>query len=179
MPTDDTPAELALATDLLGRIAYGRVAASMRALPFLVPARHIVSDGRVLLRLPGRGGYPQACEGQVVAYGADSLGPLGTPLTDGSDGPDSTDGPGGADGQGGPDGPHGHWSVQIVGACEAAEPTPGELSRLGPAPRVVDGEPYSPVYLRVTPQFATVHSTDDGLRARLGPAGRSQENLHR
>ncbi|MET8831055.1 pyridoxamine 5'-phosphate oxidase family protein [Streptomyces sp. NPDC004610] len=158
MPTDDTPADLSLATDLLGRIAYGRVAASMRALPFLVPARHIVSDGRVLLRLPGRGGYPQACEGQIVAYGADSLGPLGTPV---------------------PDAPDGHWSVQIVGACEAAEPTPGELTRLGPAPRVVDGEPYAPVYLRVTPQFATVHSTDDGLRARLGPAGRARENAHR
>ncbi|MEU9337772.1 pyridoxamine 5'-phosphate oxidase family protein [Streptomyces sp. NPDC048290] len=161
MPTDDTPAaDLSLATDLLGRIDYGRVAASMRALPFLMPARHIVSDGRVLLRMHARHGYPQACEGQIVAYGADSLGPDGL-------GPDhSTD-----TAPTRPDTPGGQWSVQIVGTCEAARPTPAELDRMGPAPLAVDGEPYAPVYLRVTPQFATVHSMDGGLRERFGQLG--------
>ncbi|MFE2041502.1 pyridoxamine 5'-phosphate oxidase family protein [Streptomyces sp. NPDC059477] len=145
MPTENAPADMSLATDLLGRIDYGRVAASMRALPFLVPARHIVSRGRVLLRMHGRHGYPQACVGQVVAYGADSVDPV-RPLS-----------------------PGGQWSVQVVGACEAADPSAAELDRLGPAPRAVDGRPYEPVYLSVTPQFATVHSTDDGLRRQFGP----------
>ncbi|MFJ5260724.1 pyridoxamine 5'-phosphate oxidase family protein [Streptomyces sp. NPDC088387] len=142
MPCDEAPDDLSLATELLGRTAHGRVAASMRALPFLAPARHIVTDGRVLLRMHGRPGYDQACVGHVVAYGADSLGLA-----------EST---------------AGAWAVHVVGECAAAEPTAAELDRLGPPPRVADGEPYDPVYLRLTPQFATVHSTDDGLRGGSG-----------
>ncbi|WP_282701128.1 pyridoxamine 5'-phosphate oxidase family protein [Streptomyces sp. CC219B] len=124
------------AVDLLSRTDYGRIATSMRALPFLAFARHIVSEGRVLLRMPGSCGYHRACAGGVVAYGSDNLGSArpGESL----------------------------WSVQVVGECAAHEPTAAELERFGPAPLLVDGEPFEPVYLSVRPRFGTVHSTDTG-----------------
>lgn len=130
-----------LAVELLARTDYGRVATSMRALPFLAFARHVVHDGRVLLRLPRNCGYHRACAGGVVAYGADNL---------------SSARPG-----------EGLWSVQVVGECSAYEPTAAELERFGPVPRLVDGEPYEPVYLLVEPQFGTVHSTDGALESRF------------
>jgi len=130
-----------LAVELIARTDYGQVAASMRALPFLAVARHIVSDGRVLLRMPRSFGCHQACAGSVVAYGTDNL---------------SSARPGG----GRPD--ESPWAVQIVGRCERVEPTEAQLERFGPAPRLVDGEPYEPVYLGIEPQFSTVHSTDGG-----------------
>ncbi|MGI5456331.1 pyridoxamine 5'-phosphate oxidase family protein [Streptomyces sp. CA-249302] len=132
MPSDER-----LAVELLARTDYGRVATSMRALPFLAFARHIVQDGRVLLRLPRSCGYHRACAGSVVAYGADNL---------------SSARPG-----------ESLWSVQVVGECAAHEPSAAELERFGAAPLLVDGEPYEPVYLSVEPQLGTVHSTDDGL----------------
>ncbi|MFD5078769.1 pyridoxamine 5'-phosphate oxidase family protein [Streptomyces sp. NPDC058371] len=132
MPTDEQ-----LAVDLLGRTDYGRAATSMRALPFLAFARHIVVDGRVLLRMHRGCGYHRACAGSVVAYGSDNLGSArpGENL----------------------------WSVQIVGQCEVIEPTAAQLELFGPAPHLVDGEPFEPVHLAIDPQFATVHSTDGGL----------------
>ncbi|MEU5365766.1 pyridoxamine 5'-phosphate oxidase family protein [Streptomyces sp. NPDC005925] len=133
MPSDEQ-----LAVALLGRTAYGRVAASRRALPFLAFARHIVADGRILLRMPRSCGYHQACTGCVVAYGSDNLDSLR---------------PGEEDG----------WSVQVVGHCEAYEPTPAELERFGPTPRLVDGEPYEPVYLRLEPRFCSVHGATGSL----------------
>ncbi|MES5819282.1 pyridoxamine 5'-phosphate oxidase family protein [Streptomyces sp. RG80] len=136
MPSDEQ-----LALELLARTDYGRVATSMRALPFLAFARHLVADGRVLLRLPGNCGYHRACVGAVVAYGADNL---------------SSARPG-----------EGLWSVQVVGECTAYEPTAAELERFGPAPRIVDGEPYEPVHLCVEPQFGTVHSTDGALESHF------------
>jgi hypothetical protein len=132
MPTDEQ-----LAVDLLGRTDYGRAATSMRALPFLAFARHIVVDGRVLLRMHRGCGYHRACAGSVVAYGADNL---------------SSARPG-----------EHLWSVQIVGQCEAIEPTAAQLELFGPAPRLVDGEPFEPVHLVLDPQFASVHTTDGGL----------------
>ncbi|MFG2523051.1 pyridoxamine 5'-phosphate oxidase family protein [Streptomyces sp. NPDC048527] len=126
------------AFELIGSVDHGRVATSMRALPFLAPARHIVVDGRVVLRLHKGYGYHQACAGSVVAYGADNLN-NGAP----------------ADGR---------WSVQFVGTCEAVEPSPGELDRFGPAPHHVDGEAFDPVYLRIEPQFVTVHELTGGTR---------------
>jgi hypothetical protein len=113
----------------------------MRALPFLAFARHIVVDGRVLLRMHRGCGYHRACIGSVVAYGSDNL---------------SSAKPG-----------ESLWSVQVVGQCEALEPTAAELELFGPAPRLVDGEPFEPVYLGVEPQFSTVHSTDGGLERQF------------
>ncbi|MFD9327305.1 pyridoxamine 5'-phosphate oxidase family protein [Streptomyces sp. NPDC060065] len=138
---DEQPDDAQLAVELIGRTDYGRVATSMRALPFLAFARHIVADGRVLLRMPRNCGYHQACAGSVVAYGTDNL---------------SSARPG-----------ESLWSVQVVGRCETVEPTAAQLERFGPQPRLVDGEPYEPVYLGVEPQFSTVHSTDGGLERRF------------
>jgi pyridoxamine 5'-phosphate oxidase-like protein len=132
MPTDEQ-----LAAGLLGRVEHGRLAASMRALPFLATARHIVVGGRVLLRMHKGYGHHRACAGSVVAYGADSLGS--------------------------PRAGEGHWSVQVVGVCKTVEPTSAQLALFGPAPRRVDDAPFEPVYLEVTPEFVTVHSTDGGL----------------
>ncbi|MFF1393066.1 pyridoxamine 5'-phosphate oxidase family protein [Streptomyces sp. NPDC058287] len=126
------------AVELIAGVSHGRVATSMRALPFLAPARHIVADGRVVLRLHQGYGYHRACAGSVVAYGADNLNDR-----------DPADG---------------HWSVQFVGTCEAVAPAPGELDLFGPAPYLVDGESFDPVYLRIEPQFVTVHELTGGAR---------------
>jgi hypothetical protein len=125
-----------LAVGLLARTHHGRVATSIRALPFLAFARHIVTDGRILLRMPGSAGHHRACAGNVVAYGSDNLN-CARPGED-------------------------LWSVQVVGECTAYEPSAAEIERFGPAPRLADGEPYEPVYLSVQPRFGTVHSTDGG-----------------
>ncbi|GGU30854.1 pyridoxamine 5'-phosphate oxidase family protein [Streptomyces violascens] len=131
--------EEARAIELLGRVPYGRVATSMRALPFVAPARHIVIDGRVLLRLHAGLGYHHACLGSVVAYGADNLGSGEVDV----------------------------WSVQFTGTAEAFEPTAGELALFGDDPRAVDGEPFDPVYMRIEPQFVTVHSLDYSKERQL------------
>lgn len=134
MPTDaqQDPQDTDRAFELLASVSYGRVATSMRALPFLAAARHVVADGRLLLRMHRGFGYHEACIGGVVAYGADDLGQEGS-------------------------GDAARWSVQCVGMCERIEPTPAELALFGPAPRSADGEPFEPVYLHVAPQFVTVH----------------------
>ncbi|WP_221348401.1 pyridoxamine 5'-phosphate oxidase family protein [Streptomyces beigongshangae] len=137
MPTDQHTA-----AGLLGHVAYGRVAASVRALPFLAPARHIVTDGRVLLRMHGGHGHHRVCAGSVVAYGADNLSCA----------------PAGAE----------RWSVQVVGVCEPVEPTAAQLERFGPVPLRVDGGPFEPVYLGITPHLATVHSMGIGGERRTG-----------
>ncbi|MCH0563080.1 MULTISPECIES: pyridoxamine 5'-phosphate oxidase family protein [unclassified Streptomyces] len=137
------PTQQQRALDLLARVTHGRVATSMHALPVLACARHIVADGAVLLRMHRGHGYQHACAGHVVAYGADNLG-SGEP--------------------GRPGTCEGEWSVQVVGGCTATEPTEAQLARFGPAPRTMDGEPFDPVYLRITPEIATVHSADDSLR---------------
>lgn len=127
---EDLTAEEQLAFELLRRSAYGRVATSMRALPFLAAARHIVVGGRLLLRMHKGDGYHQACVGSVVAYGSDNLGA----------------------------GPGDQWSVQLVGYCTAVEPTTAELELLGPGPHFVDGEPFDPVHLAIEPQLIKVHT---------------------
>ncbi|MHA5049617.1 pyridoxamine 5'-phosphate oxidase family protein [Streptomyces sp. SD15] len=137
MPTEEQLTDEQLAVELIGRTDYGRVATSMRAMPFLAFARHIVADGRVLLRMHRGWGHHRACVGGIVAYGTDSL---------------SAARPG-----------EGVWSAQIVGRCEIVEPTATHLELFGATPRVVDGEPYDPVYLGIEPRFSTVHSTDGGL----------------
>lgn len=148
MPTDERPdrrrpADERFAVELIARTDYGRVATSMRAMPFLAFARHIVVDGRVLLRMPLNCGYHLACAGSVVAYGTDNLSCARRG--------------------------EGLWSVQIVGRCEPVEPTAAELELFGSAPPLVDGAPYEPVYLCIEPQFASVNSTDGDAGGHLSP----------
>jgi hypothetical protein len=134
------PTDAQLAVELIGRTDYGRMATTRGALPFLAFARHVVADGRVLLRVPDSG-HHRARAGSVVAYGADNLGHArpGESL----------------------------WCAQIVGRCEPVEPTAEERELFGPAPRLVDGEPFVPVHLGIEPQFATVHTLDDGLERQF------------
>lgn len=65
------------AIERLARVRYGRLATSMRALPFLSVARHVVIDGHVVLRMHSGFGYHTACDGTVVAYGADNFDTAG------------------------------------------------------------------------------------------------------
>ncbi|MFF6775590.1 pyridoxamine 5'-phosphate oxidase family protein [Streptomyces sp. NPDC012637] len=120
------------AIELLNRVSYGRLATSMRAMPFVAPARHIVADGGVLIRMHRGLGYHRACNGSVVAYGADNL-------TSGAEN---------------------LWSVQFTGTAAIIEPTEEQLAAFGRAPRSVDGEPFEPVYMRIEPRFVTVHTLD-------------------
>ncbi|MER8232281.1 pyridoxamine 5'-phosphate oxidase family protein [Streptomyces sp. NPDC101490] len=132
------------ALELLSRVSYGRVATSMRAMPFVAPARHIVSGGRVLFRLHEGLGYHRACNGSVVAYGADNFNSGDVRL----------------------------WSVQFTGTAEIVEPTAAELEDFGTAPDTVDGEPFVPVFMRVEPQFVTIHALDYPGETSMGrPAG--------
>ncbi|PCG84144.1 hypothetical protein CIB93_20865 [Streptomyces sp. WZ.A104] len=122
--------------ELLGRVPYGRLATSMRALPFLAVARHIVSDGRILLRMHSGFGYHEACDGSVVAYGADNYNH-----------PSSGDG-------------GDLWSVQFTGPAEIVHPCPEQRELFGAAPLTVNGEPFAPAYLRVDPHFVSEHTLD-------------------
>ncbi|MFI9119329.1 pyridoxamine 5'-phosphate oxidase family protein [Streptomyces bikiniensis] len=137
MSTEETRA-----VELLNRVSYGRVAASMRAMPFVAPARHVVVDGRVLLRMHQGLGHHRACNGGVVAYGADNFG----------------------------SGAERIWSVQFSGTARVVEPTAAERAAFGPEPELVDGEPFVPVYLRIEPQFVTVHALDYPSEAPGVPA---------
>lgn len=118
------------ALELLHATPHGRLSLSMRALPYLTVARHIVSRGKVMLRLHRGFGYHQVCDGSVVGYAADNLAQ------------DTED----------------VWLVQFVGTARIAEPTERELELFGPAPRLADDTPFDPVYLRIEPRFPTVHS---------------------
>ncbi|MGW9115191.1 pyridoxamine 5'-phosphate oxidase family protein [Streptomyces sp. NPDC055663] len=144
------PFEELQAIELLGRVRYGRLATSMRALPFLSVARHVVIDGRVVLRMHSGFGYHDACDGTVVAYGADNF---------------STACPGG-DGVPGAGGVPGNrrggdlWAVQFTGTAEIVHPTPGQRELFGDGPALVNGEPFDPAYLRLEPHFASVHTLD-------------------
>ncbi|MEV6251105.1 pyridoxamine 5'-phosphate oxidase family protein [Streptomyces sp. NPDC051742] len=140
------------ALELLHRVSYGRVATSMRAMPFVAPARHIVVDGRVLLLMHRGLGYHRACSGSVVAYGADNFDSGSEHL----------------------------WSVQFTGTAEIVEPTEEERAAFGPEPELVDGEPFTPVYMRIEPQFVTLHALDYASETpATRPAARSvRRHLH-
>ncbi|MFE5590196.1 pyridoxamine 5'-phosphate oxidase family protein [Streptomyces sp. NPDC056549] len=135
------------AIELLSRVSYGRVATSMRAMPFVAPARHIVADGRVLLRMHRGLGYHRACNGSVVAYGADNFGSDAERI----------------------------WSVQFTGTAEIVEPTAQERAAFGPEPVQVDGEPFTPVFMRIEPQFVTVHELDYSGRPETAADGGRRE----
>ncbi|MGW7556772.1 pyridoxamine 5'-phosphate oxidase family protein [Streptomyces rimosus] len=128
MPTDDYRA-----IELLNRTPYGRVSASLRALPFTAVTRHIVVDGRLLLRLHRGYGYHRALDGNVVAYEADNA----------NSGAEDT------------------WSVQFTGTARAITPTSAEYEQFGRTPRLADGEPFDPVFLRIEPEFVKVHHLCD------------------
>ncbi|MCK8676209.1 pyridoxamine 5'-phosphate oxidase family protein [Streptomyces lichenis] len=132
------PDGLAEALALLRRVSWGRLAMTRQAMPFMAPAGHLVTaDGAVLLRLHRALGRPGAYDGGVVAYGADNLG--------------SGDRGSGA---------RALWSAQITGTARLVEPAAAEGAPFGPPPRRADGMPYEPVYLRIDPQFGTVHTLD-------------------
>ncbi|MFC5719678.1 pyridoxamine 5'-phosphate oxidase family protein [Streptomyces gamaensis] len=123
------------ALDLLGRTPYGRLSLSMHALPFVTGARHIVSGRQVMLRLHGGFGYARACDGNVVAYGADNL-------------------------SGRSEGEERVWTVQFVGTARLFLPEAAELERFGPTPRAADDIPFEAEYLLIEPQFSTLHHLD-------------------
>ncbi|MFD9288290.1 pyridoxamine 5'-phosphate oxidase family protein [Streptomyces sp. NPDC060030] len=122
------------AIELLGSVRYGRLAMSMRALPFLAVARHLVIEGRVVLRMHRGLGFHESCDGSVVAYGADNFN---SPA---------------------PSGTEGLWSVQFTGPVEIMDPGPGQRARFGTGPAEVNGEHFDPVYLRLDPRLAHMHT---------------------
>jgi hypothetical protein len=139
MPTDAPDATEA--TTLLASVPYGRLAATLRALPFVAPARHVVLPDGLLLRMHMGLGYHRACSGTVVAYGADNL---------------ATEPAGAASA------PASGWSVQCIGTATIARATDEERALFGPVPLLVDGERFEPVYLRLVPELTSVHRVDHG-----------------
>jgi nitroimidazol reductase NimA-like FMN-containing flavoprotein (pyridoxamine 5'-phosphate oxidase superfamily) len=127
MPSSEHPA-----LDLFSRVRYGRLATSVRAMPYVAPARHIVSGNSILLRIHSGNDCHRACNGSVVAYGADNCNSGEAEL----------------------------WSVQCTGTASIVEPTAEQLRLFGAAPHHVDGARVDPVYMRVRPQFVTVHTAD-------------------
>ncbi|MFC9752518.1 pyridoxamine 5'-phosphate oxidase family protein [Streptomyces sp. NPDC056921] len=152
------------AIELLGRVRYGRLATSMRALPFLSVARHVVIDGRVVLRMHSGFGYHNACDGTVVAYGADNFSTAG-PGGCGSGACGSGDG---GSGGGGSEGGGDLWAVQFTGTAEIVHPTPVQRELFGDGPALVNGEPFAPAYLRLEPHFASVHTLDFDASQPIG-----------
>ncbi len=128
------------AIELIRQVRYGRLATTRRALPFLAVARHLVIDGRVVLRMHSGLGHHESCDGTVVAYGVDNFGAA-------------------APGEGGEDS-NALWSVQFTGPAEVVHPTEEQRTRFGAAPLQVSGEHFEPVYLRLDPHFVTMHTLD-------------------
>ncbi|MDF6043670.1 pyridoxamine 5'-phosphate oxidase family protein [Streptomyces sp. JH14] len=124
------------AIELLGRVRYGRLATTRRALPFLAVARHLVIDGHVVLRMHNALGRKESCDGSVVAYAVDNFNTADTGDAGGGD----------------------LWSVQLTGPAEVVHPTEEHRARFGATPLQVDGEPFEPVYLRLAPHFVTTHT---------------------
>ncbi|MFE3513847.1 pyridoxamine 5'-phosphate oxidase family protein [Streptomyces sp. NPDC059166] len=122
------------AMELLGSVPFGRLALSMRALPFLAVARHLVIEGGVVLRIHRGLGFHSSCDGSVVAYGADNFGS-----------PE-------------PDGTADLWSVQFTGPAEIVRPDRRQRDRFGSGPSEVNGEEFDPVYLRVEPHLTHMHT---------------------
>ncbi|MEU8830143.1 pyridoxamine 5'-phosphate oxidase family protein [Streptomyces sp900116325] len=125
------------AIELIRRVRYGRLATTRRALPFLAVARHLVIDGRVVLRMHSGLGHHESCDGTVVAYGVDNFDTAATGEDSGA-----------------------LWSVQFTGPAEVVHPTKEQRTRFGAAPLQVNGEPFEPVYLRLDPHFVTMHTLD-------------------
>ncbi|MFF9690666.1 pyridoxamine 5'-phosphate oxidase family protein [Streptomyces sp. NPDC014623] len=127
-------AEKLRAIELLGSVRHGRLATSMRALPFLAVARHLVIEGRVVLRTHRGFGFHESCDGGVIAYGADNFSSTA------------------------PDGTEDLWSVQFTGPVQLVRPAPEQRERFGNGPAEVNGEHFDPVYLRLDPHLAHMHT---------------------
>ncbi|MFC6065035.1 pyridoxamine 5'-phosphate oxidase family protein [Streptomyces ochraceiscleroticus] len=131
------------ALELLSRTPYGRVSASQRALPFTTIARHVVTGGRLLLRLHRGYGYHRALDGSVVSYQADNL----------AGGESET------------------WTVQFTGTARVLHPEPADRDAFGRTPALADGEPFDPVFLHIEPVFAKVHTLTDVPVFRYASSG--------
>ncbi|MEV2245308.1 pyridoxamine 5'-phosphate oxidase family protein [Streptomyces sp. NPDC049970] len=123
---------------MLAGVRHGRLALSMRALPFLAVARHLVIEGRVVLRMHRGLGFHESCDGSVVAYGADNVNA--------------------ADAGGTESGPKEFWSVQFTGPAEIVHPPFDRHELFGTGPYEVNGERFDPVYIRIDPQLAHIHT---------------------
>jgi hypothetical protein len=138
------------AIELLGSVRYGRLAMSMRALPFLAVARHLVIEGRVILRMHRGLGFHESCDGSVIAYGADNCNSAASG--------DASGGWGGGVSGGVSSGVEDLWSVQFTGHVEMVHPAAEQRGRFGPGPAEVNGEDFDPVYLRLDPELALMHT---------------------
>ncbi|MEV7303144.1 pyridoxamine 5'-phosphate oxidase family protein [Streptomyces clavifer] len=130
------PSDELRAIELLGRVRYGRLATSMRALPFLAVARHLVIEGRVVLQMHRGLGCHESCDGSVIAYGADNFNSPAVPASADED----------------------LWSVQFTGPAEIVDPDAGQRKLFGAGPSEVNGEPFDPVYLRLDPHVVHMHT---------------------
>ncbi|MFC5073152.1 pyridoxamine 5'-phosphate oxidase family protein [Kitasatospora cinereorecta] len=134
------PSDELRAIELLGRVRYGQLATSMRALPFLAVARHLVIEGRIVLRTHRGLGCHESCDGSVVAYGADNFGSPAVTAPDGFEDEDP-------------------WAVQVTGLAEIVHPDSGRRELFGTGPSEVNGEPFDPVFLRLEPHVIHMHTS--------------------
>lgn len=123
--------QLREALDLLPLVACGRAAVSLNALPYVLPARHLVQGRHLLLRVTYGLADHRSLDGTVLSYEANTYG--GPP-------PDH----------------RGHFSAQLVGTARVYHPTVEEQRHLGPWLRYRRDGNDTPVHLRVTPHLATV-----------------------
>ncbi|WP_062209929.1 hypothetical protein [Streptomyces sp. NBRC 109706] len=121
--------ELAHALRLLPRVPHGRAAATVRALPWVLPASHLVTGDQLLLRVPTARGAALPLDGTVVAYEAHHEG----------------DAAGSAP-----------WQAQLVGIVSVTDPERGARSAFPPAPRYARHP--EATYLRLAPRYAAVHT---------------------
>ncbi|GGO84595.1 pyridoxamine 5'-phosphate oxidase family protein [Wenjunlia tyrosinilytica] len=122
------PLDAETGLSLLSRARYGRLGASRRALPSIVPMRHVVSGGTVLLRTHRPWGHHTACDGAVVAFEAGHFDPAAHEAA---------------------------WTVQVIGPARVVDPSREERALFGGAPASIDGEPYDPVHVRIEPRIVT------------------------
>ena len=127
------------AIELIRRVRYGRLATTRRALPFLAVARHLVIDGRVVLRMHSGLGHHESCDGTVVAYGVDNFDTAAT-------------------GEGGGEDSGALWSGQFTGPAEIVHPTADQRELFGAGPAEVNGETFDPVFLRLDPHVVQMHT---------------------
>lgn len=71
LPPDLAELSRAESLRLLGEAPFGRIVYTVRALPAIVPVRHLIENGMVIVRSHVGGD----CAGSVVAFQADGTGP--------------------------------------------------------------------------------------------------------